>query len=98
MPPFLPVPRNENDPPDRPVLSSLATLLCYHPGTAVKGSFLIPLVRIPRAVVLCLSSALQDQVRRPSPHTWGLQQEGDLGQAILKAGPLTRPTPSQQSV
>ncbi|XP_053772268.1 choline transporter-like protein 3 isoform X3 [Desmodus rotundus] len=53
--------RNENDPPDRPVLSSLATLLCYHPGTAVKGSFLIPLVRIPRAVVLCLSSALQDQ-------------------------------------
>ncbi|XP_053772271.1 choline transporter-like protein 3 isoform X10 [Desmodus rotundus] len=55
--------RNENDPPDRPVLSSLATLLCYHPGTAVKGSFLIPLVRIPRAVVLCLSSALQDQQR-----------------------------------
>ncbi|XP_036907269.1 choline transporter-like protein 3 isoform X2 [Sturnira hondurensis] len=53
--------RNEDDPPDRPVLSSLATLLCYHPGTAVKGSVLIPLARVPRAVVLSLSSALQGQ-------------------------------------
>ncbi|XP_037008950.2 choline transporter-like protein 3 [Artibeus jamaicensis] len=58
--------RNENDPPDRPVLSSLTTLLCHHLGTAVKGSVLIPLARVPRAFVLCLSSALQDQ----QPSAW----------------------------
>ncbi|KAM5294661.1 choline transporter-like protein 3 isoform 2-T2 [Glossophaga mutica] len=62
--------RNESDPPDRPVLSSLATLLCYHPGTAAKGSLLIPLARVPRAVVLCLSGALQDQPQPQQRSAW----------------------------
>ncbi|XP_054420665.1 choline transporter-like protein 3 isoform X1 [Pteronotus mesoamericanus] len=53
--------RNGNDPPDRPVLSSLATLFCYHPGTAAKGSLLIPAASIPGAAVLCMSHALRGQ-------------------------------------
>ncbi|XP_066103200.1 choline transporter-like protein 3 isoform X1 [Saccopteryx bilineata] len=53
--------RNENDPPSRPVLSSLSTLICYHQGTVVKGSCLITVTRIPRALLLYLCSTLRDQ-------------------------------------
>lgn len=60
---FPPVPRNENDPPGRPILSSLSTLFCYHQGTVVKGSFLIPMVRVPRAALMYISNTLKDKVR-----------------------------------
>uniref|UniRef100_A0A8D0TRB1 Choline transporter-like protein n=1 Tax=Sus scrofa TaxID=9823 RepID=A0A8D0TRB1_PIG len=55
--------RNKNDPPDHPILSSLSTLFCYHQGTVVKGSLLIPVVSIPRAVLRSLSHALQEKQR-----------------------------------
>ncbi|XP_016071734.1 PREDICTED: choline transporter-like protein 3 [Miniopterus natalensis] len=55
--------RNENDPPGRPILSSLSTLFCYHQGTVVKGSFLIPMVRVPRAALMYISNTLKDKQR-----------------------------------
>lgn len=51
--------RNKQDPPDRPILSSLSTLFCYHQGTVAKGSLLLPVVRVPRAALLLVSSALK---------------------------------------
>ncbi|XP_025728021.2 choline transporter-like protein 3 isoform X4 [Callorhinus ursinus] len=51
--------RNKNDPPDRPILWSLSILFCYHQGTAIKGSFLITLVRIPRTILMYVSNALK---------------------------------------
>uniref|UniRef100_A0A452SDP6 Choline transporter-like protein n=1 Tax=Ursus americanus TaxID=9643 RepID=A0A452SDP6_URSAM len=51
--------RNKNDPPDRPVLWSLSILFCYHQGTAIKGSFLITATRIPRTILMYISSALK---------------------------------------
>ncbi|KAM8783543.1 LOW QUALITY PROTEIN: choline transporter-like protein 3 [Rhynchonycteris naso] len=53
--------RNKNDPPNRPVLSPLSTFICYHQGTVVKGSCLITVTRVPRALLLCLCSTLRDQ-------------------------------------
>uniref|UniRef100_A0A674H9K2 Choline transporter-like protein n=1 Tax=Taeniopygia guttata TaxID=59729 RepID=A0A674H9K2_TAEGU len=50
--------RNKNNPPPHPVLSSISVLFCYHLGTAVKGSFLITMLRIPRIVLLCLYNIL----------------------------------------
>ncbi|KAM7054250.1 choline transporter-like protein 3 isoform 2-T3 [Molossus nigricans] len=50
--------RNENDPPKRPIRSSLSTLFCYHQGTAAKGSLLIAALRLPRAALACVSRAL----------------------------------------
>ncbi|XP_054567730.1 choline transporter-like protein 3 [Eptesicus fuscus] len=60
--------RNAQDPPDRPLLSSLSILLCYHQGTAAKGSLLIPVVRVPRAAltfISFISSALKGK-----PSAW----------------------------
>ncbi|XP_005388836.2 PREDICTED: choline transporter-like protein 3 isoform X2 [Chinchilla lanigera] len=53
--------RNKNDPSDHPILSSLSTLLCYHQGTVVKGSFFIPLVRIPRVILMYIYDTLKDK-------------------------------------
>ncbi|XP_015450845.1 choline transporter-like protein 3 isoform X1 [Pteropus alecto] len=53
--------RNENDPPDHPILSSLAILFCYHQGTVIKGSFLITMVRIPRTVLMYIYNTLKDK-------------------------------------
>ncbi|XP_011380497.1 choline transporter-like protein 3 [Pteropus vampyrus] len=53
--------RNENDPPDHPILSSLAILFCYHQGTVIKGSFLITMVRIPRTVLMYVYNTLKDK-------------------------------------
>ncbi|XP_036688715.1 choline transporter-like protein 3 isoform X3 [Balaenoptera musculus] len=53
--------RNKNDPPDRPILSSLSILFCYHQGTVVKGSFLITVVRIPRAVLMYICNTLKEK-------------------------------------
>uniref|UniRef100_A0A8C3W8Y7 Choline transporter-like protein n=1 Tax=Catagonus wagneri TaxID=51154 RepID=A0A8C3W8Y7_9CETA len=53
--------RNKNEPPDRPVLSSLSTLFCYHQGTVAKGSFLITVLRIPRAILRFLSDILKEK-------------------------------------
>ncbi|XP_017372963.1 choline transporter-like protein 3 isoform X3 [Cebus imitator] len=53
--------RSQNDPPDRPILSSLSILFFYHQGTVVKGSFLIPVVRIPRIIVMYMHNALKEQ-------------------------------------
>ncbi|XP_007534060.2 choline transporter-like protein 3 isoform X2 [Erinaceus europaeus] len=53
--------RNKSDPPDRPVLSSLSTLFCYHQGTVVKGSFLITVVRIPRTILLYIYNSLKEK-------------------------------------
>ncbi|XP_068396463.1 choline transporter-like protein 3 isoform X1 [Eschrichtius robustus] len=53
--------RNKNDPPDRPILSSLSILFCYHQGTVVKGSFLITVVRIPRAVLMYIYNTLKEK-------------------------------------
>ncbi|XP_056353628.1 choline transporter-like protein 3 isoform X1 [Oenanthe melanoleuca] len=50
--------RNKNNPPPHPVLSSISVLFCYHLGTAVKGSFLITVLRIPRIVLLYLYNIL----------------------------------------
>uniref|UniRef100_A0A8C5UZH6 Choline transporter-like protein n=1 Tax=Microcebus murinus TaxID=30608 RepID=A0A8C5UZH6_MICMU len=62
--------RNKNDPPDRPILSSLSILLCYHQGTAVKGSFLIAAVRIPRVILMCIYNALKEKRRASSRCTF----------------------------
>ncbi|XP_058295832.1 choline transporter-like protein 3 isoform X5 [Hylobates moloch] len=53
--------RSKNDPPDRPILSSLSILFFYHQGTVVKGSFLISVVRIPRIIVMYMQNALKEQ-------------------------------------
>ncbi|RMC08470.1 hypothetical protein DUI87_14714 [Hirundo rustica rustica] len=54
--------RDKNDPPPHPVLSSISVLFCYHLGTAVKGSFLITILRIPRIVLLYLYNILNQKV------------------------------------
>ncbi|KAM9280681.1 choline transporter-like protein 3 [Cariama cristata] len=53
--------RNKNSPPPGPVLSSISILFCYHLGTAVKGSFLITILRIPRIVLLYLYNILKQK-------------------------------------
>ncbi|XP_075281074.1 choline transporter-like protein 3 isoform X2 [Opisthocomus hoazin] len=53
--------RNKNSPPPHPVLSSVSVLFCYHLGTAVKGSFLITILRIPRIVLLYLYNILKQK-------------------------------------
>ncbi|XP_063263618.1 choline transporter-like protein 3 isoform X2 [Prinia subflava] len=53
--------RNKNNPPPHPVLSSISVLFCYHLGTAVKGSFLITILRIPRIVLLYLYNILNQK-------------------------------------
>nr|KAF6291719.1 solute carrier family 44 member 3 [Myotis myotis] len=53
--------RNEQDPPHRPILSSLSILFCYHQGTVAKGSLLITVVRVPRAALMFISRALKDK-------------------------------------
>ncbi|KAM9283120.1 choline transporter-like protein 3 [Morus bassanus] len=53
--------RNKNSPPPHPVLSSISVLFCYHLGTAVKGSFLITILRIPRIVLLYLYNILKQK-------------------------------------
>ncbi|KAF1553746.1 Choline transporter-like protein 3, partial [Eudyptula albosignata] len=52
---------NKNSPPPHPVLSSISVLFCYHLGTAVKGSFLITILRIPRIVLLYLYNILKQK-------------------------------------
>nr|XP_034355242.1 choline transporter-like protein 3 isoform X3 [Arvicanthis niloticus] len=52
--------RNQNDPPARPILSSLFILFCYHQGTAVKGSFLLTVTRVPRVVFMYIYSTLKE--------------------------------------
>ncbi|KAJ7405596.1 solute carrier family 44 member 3 [Willisornis vidua] len=54
--------KNKNSPPPHPVLSSISVLFCYHLGTAVKGSFLITILRIPRIVLLYLHNILKQKV------------------------------------
>ncbi|XP_039583127.1 choline transporter-like protein 3 isoform X3 [Passer montanus] len=53
--------RNKNNPPPHPVLSSISVLFCYHLGTAVKGSFLITILRIPKIVLLYLYNILNQK-------------------------------------
>ncbi|XP_010172561.2 choline transporter-like protein 3, partial [Antrostomus carolinensis] len=53
--------RNKNSPPPHPVLSSISVLFCYHLGTAVKGSFLITILRIPRITLLYLYNILKQK-------------------------------------
>ncbi|KFQ20929.1 Choline transporter-like 3, partial [Mesitornis unicolor] len=53
--------RNKNSPPPHPILSSVSVLFCYHLGTAVKGSFLITVLRIPRIVLLYLYNILKQK-------------------------------------
>ncbi|XP_064003374.1 choline transporter-like protein 3 isoform X4 [Pogoniulus pusillus] len=53
--------RNKTSPPPHPVLSSISVLFCYHLGTAIKGSFLIAILRIPRIVLLSLYNALKQK-------------------------------------
>ncbi|XP_021511164.1 choline transporter-like protein 3 isoform X1 [Meriones unguiculatus] len=55
--------RNQNDPPARPILSSLFILFCYHQGTAVKGSFLITVTRIPRVILMYIHNILKEPQR-----------------------------------
>lgn len=59
---FVSLSRNKNNPPPYPVLSSISVLFCYHLGTAVKGSFLITVLRIPRIVLLYLCNILNQKV------------------------------------
>lgn len=53
--------RNQNDPPARPILSSLSTLFCYHQGTAVKGSLLLTVTRIPRVILMYIYSTMKER-------------------------------------
>ncbi|XP_069718245.1 choline transporter-like protein 3 isoform X2 [Phaenicophaeus curvirostris] len=53
--------RNKNSPPAHPILSSISVLFCYHLGTAVKGSFLITILRIPRVVLSYLYNILKQK-------------------------------------
>ncbi|XP_035307888.1 choline transporter-like protein 3 isoform X2 [Cricetulus griseus] len=52
--------RNQSDPPAHPILSSLSILFCYHQGTAVKGSFLITVTRIPRVILMHMYNTLRE--------------------------------------
>ncbi|XP_035316670.1 choline transporter-like protein 3 isoform X1 [Cricetulus griseus] len=56
----FPIPRNQSDPPAHPILSSLSILFCYHQGTAVKGSFLITVTRIPRVILMHMYNTLRE--------------------------------------
>ncbi|XP_012585481.1 PREDICTED: choline transporter-like protein 3 [Condylura cristata] len=56
--------RNKSDPPDRPILSSLSILICYHQGTVVKGSFLITVTRIPRTILMYIYNSLKEKQHR----------------------------------
>lgn len=86
---FPPVPRNQNDPPAHPILSSLSVLFCYHQGTAAKGSFLITVTRIPRVILMPIYNTLKDPVRQ-HPKADRLR----TGNPRFRAGPHTRaPTP-----
>ncbi|XP_052587693.1 choline transporter-like protein 3 isoform X1 [Peromyscus californicus insignis] len=58
--------RNQNDPPAHPILSSLSILFYYHQGTAVKGSFLITVTRIPRVILMHMYHTLKE----PQRGTW----------------------------
>nr|XP_020644356.1 choline transporter-like protein 3 [Pogona vitticeps] len=51
--------RNKSKPPSHPVLSSISILFCYHLGTVVKGSLIIPIVRVPRIILLSVSDILK---------------------------------------
>lgn len=53
--------RNQNDPPARPILSSLSTLFCYHQGTAVKGSLVLTVTRIPRVIFMYIYSTVKER-------------------------------------
>ncbi|XP_061317832.1 choline transporter-like protein 3 isoform X2 [Pezoporus flaviventris] len=53
--------RNKTNPPPHPVLSSISVLFCYHLGTAVKGSFLITILRIPRILLLYFYNILKQK-------------------------------------
>ncbi|XP_068878794.1 choline transporter-like protein 3 isoform X1 [Aphelocoma coerulescens] len=53
--------RNKNNPSPHPVLSSISVIFCYHLGTAVKGSFLITILRIPRILLLYLYNILNQK-------------------------------------
>lgn len=65
---LFPIPRNKNDPPDHPILSSLSILFCYHQGTVGKGSFLITVVRIPRTILMYMCTTLKGKVRQHLIH------------------------------
>ncbi|KAM4642724.1 choline transporter-like protein 3 [Discoglossus pictus] len=41
-----------------PILSSMSLLFWYHLGTAIKGSFLLTLVRIPRIILMYISQLI----------------------------------------
>ncbi|XP_059584052.1 choline transporter-like protein 3 isoform X2 [Alligator mississippiensis] len=53
--------RNKSSPPSHPILSSISVLFCYHLGTAVKGSFLITLLRIPRTILMYIYNTLKEK-------------------------------------
>ncbi|XP_061860233.1 choline transporter-like protein 3 isoform X2 [Colius striatus] len=59
--------RNKNNPPPHPILSSISVLFCYHLGTAVKGSFLITILRIPRIILLYLYNILNQKESAKCP-------------------------------
>lgn len=82
---FSPVPRNQNDPPAHPILSSLSIVFCYHQGTAAKGSFLITVTRIPRVILTHIYNTLKDPVRQ-HPKADRLR----TGNLRFRAGPHAR--------
>ncbi|XP_030061800.1 choline transporter-like protein 3 [Microcaecilia unicolor] len=51
--------RDKTKPPSHPILASISILFCYHQGSAIKGSFLLWLTRIPRIIFMYLKNLLK---------------------------------------
>ncbi|XP_058032086.1 choline transporter-like protein 3 isoform X2 [Ahaetulla prasina] len=53
--------RNKSKLSSHPILCSISVLFCYHLGTVVKGSLIIPLMRVPRIILLSLYNFLKNK-------------------------------------
>uniref|UniRef100_J3S8E2 Choline transporter-like protein n=1 Tax=Crotalus adamanteus TaxID=8729 RepID=J3S8E2_CROAD len=53
--------RNKSKLPSHPILCSISVLFCYHLGTVVKGSLIIPIVRVPRIILLSVYNILKNK-------------------------------------
>lgn len=54
--------RNKSKLSSHPILCSISVLFCYHLGTVVKGSLIIPIMRVPRIILLSVYNILKNKV------------------------------------
>uniref|UniRef100_A0A8C6VAM6 Choline transporter-like protein n=1 Tax=Naja naja TaxID=35670 RepID=A0A8C6VAM6_NAJNA len=53
--------RNKIKLSSHPILCSISVLFCYHLGTVVKGSLIIPIMRVPRIILLSVYNILKNK-------------------------------------